>query len=336
LGWIRFPVGALTLAAVSYAIRPDSLVLLGVYAIVFAIEAVRKKVDRRMVLDTLFAAGIITAVHMFRWFYYGEIFPNTYYLKLTGGAQQDGFWYLVLMSPDSLIFMIGAAVLYGLRKRLVQSRWYIIVLLPTAYIAYVLYTGGDAFPYARYFVPLLPFLALVFAAFLRDALTAKVVWRFAGAVVLLLALSAALAKTQLLLRDVATIGRVSQDQYIISQELRHLVTPEDGEIAVVWAGSLPYFMLEYRFLDMLGKTDRHIARTEAHPGFYVGHNKWDLDYTFLTHTPSVVVLPDGIIPFRDNEAFQAQYDQNFHHVEGNGIVFGYWLRRDIVVRNQDT
>jgi hypothetical protein len=98
---------------------------------------------------------------------------------------------------------------------------------------------------------------------------------------------------------------------------------------------LPYFLPEYRFLDMLGKTDRHIARTQAHPGFYVGHNKWDLEYAFVIHTPTAVVLPDGIIPFRDYEPFQSRYDQDFHEVVGNGIVFGYWLRRDIAARSLD-
>lgn len=335
LGWIRLPVGALVLAAVAYAVRPDSLVLLMVYAGCFMIEAIRKKVDRRMVLDALLAAVIIAAVHVFRWVYYGDIFPNTYYLKLTGGAQQDGLWYLVLMSPDSLFFMVGAAILYGFRKRKTESRWYFIVLLPVALISYVLYTGGDAFPYSRYFVPVLPFMALIFAVWLHDALTAKPLWRLAGTVVLIFSLFAALLKTQLLLKDIALIQRVSQDQYAISQELRQRLTPQDGEIAVVWAGSLPYFMPEYRFLDMLGKTDRHIARTAAHPGYYVGHNKWDLEYTFVVHTPSAVVLPDGIIPFRDFAPFQSAYDQNFNYVEGNGVVFGYWLRRDIVARNPD-
>jgi hypothetical protein len=129
------------------------------------------------------------------------------------------------------------------------------------------------------------------------------------------------------------IGRQAHDQYLIAEALRERLTPQDGEIAVVWAGSLPYFMPEYRFLDMLGKTDRHIARTQAHPGFYVGHNKWDLEYTFVTHTPPAVVLVDGVIPFRDYEPFQARYDQNYNIVEGNEIVFGYWLRRDIASRH---
>jgi len=54
-----------------------------------------------------------------------------------------------------------------------------------------------------------------------------------------------------------------------------LVAPS---LATYYAGVPGYFCPEFRAIDLLGKSDRHVAGTVAHPG-PPGHNKWDYDHS---------------------------------------------------------
>jgi hypothetical protein len=86
--------------------------------------------------------------------------------------------------------------------------------------------------------------------------------------------------------------------------LRDLTTPS-ATVAVVWAGSTPYFS-ERPAVDVLGKTDRRIAHQAVRPevfldrdpriAYYPGHSKWDLAYSVGELRPDVVVGWQDTIP----------------------------------------
>ncbi|MDQ5820323.1 MAG: hypothetical protein M3540_02670 [Actinomycetota bacterium] len=59
-------------------------------------------------------------------------------------------------------------------------------------------------------------------------------------------------------------------------------------VAVTWAGSIPYHS-HRRAIDLLGKSDRHIARSAPNRvAFRPGHNKWDYAYSIGQIRPDVV------------------------------------------------
>src|SRR5207245_2001642 len=66
-------------------------------------------------------------------------------------------------------------------------------------------------------------------------------------------------------------------------------TRPEATIAVVAAGNVAYFSHRYT-VDMLGKSDAHIAHEPAHAGSWVGHNKYDPEY-------SLGLRPDLVVPF---------------------------------------
>jgi hypothetical protein len=72
-------------------------------------------------------------------------------------------------------------------------------------------------------------------------------------------------------------------------------------IGVFAAGAAAYFMPDYRFHDMLGKSDRHIAQTVA-KDTTVGHGKWDYDYSLNTIAPNIVVSGDTYAEMTDESA----------------------------------
>jgi arabinofuranosyltransferase len=66
-------------------------------------------------------------------------------------------------------------------------------------------------------------------------------------------------------------------------------TADDASIAVTWAGAIPYFS-HRPVIDLLGKSDRHIAMSARQPsaGFEPGHDKWDYAYSIGQLRPDVV------------------------------------------------
>jgi len=92
------------------------------------------------------------------------------------------------------------------------------------------------------------------------------------------------------------------DRASIAESLRELGLPENTIIATFEAGTIPFLLPRFRYADLLGKNDRHIARTKAHPGL-VGHNKWDFDYSLGKIRPDIIVTRDNYANFTDRKAF---------------------------------
>ena len=91
----------------------------------------------------------------------------------------------------------------------------------------------------------------------------------------------------------------------------------DATIAVMHAGSTPYFS-HRRAIDLLGKSDRHIARLPS-SGFYPGHDKMDLPYSLAMRPDIVVPLYAASEPPLRDDLMRAGYDR---------ICAAYWVRHD--------
>jgi hypothetical protein len=65
------------------------------------------------------------------------------------------------------------------------------------------------------------------------------------------------------------------------------ITAPDTVLAVTSAGNFPYFARRPA-LDILGKSDRVIARSAPVNVFVPGHNKWNLDHTVRDGQPDLV------------------------------------------------
>jgi hypothetical protein len=72
-------------------------------------------------------------------------------------------------------------------------------------------------------------------------------------------------------------------------------TKPGGRIALAWAGTTGYYS-ERQLVDMLGKSDRHVAETTPKPeeggfgsSFVPGHSKWDEDWSIGHLRPDIVL-----------------------------------------------
>jgi hypothetical protein len=70
--------------------------------------------------------------------------------------------------------------------------------------------------------------------------------------------------------------------------------PVDAVIAAGWVGAPAYYS-RLPAVDLLGKTDAHVARVPASGVFRPGHDKMDLAYSIGQLRPDVVVLDDAVM-----------------------------------------
>ncbi|HJO25421.1 MAG: hypothetical protein QF890_09945 [Myxococcota bacterium] len=172
---------AVLLAALT---RPEG-VLVAVLAAPFAALGGKR---RGVLVSALGVAGLLFAGYFaWRWSYFGYPLPNTYYAKTGGGIAQAGRgaryvgYFLLHFGLPWL-----PALLLAIPRLRVDPAWRRHPLLPACAVVSLVWTasvvalGGDYMAFYRFFVPILPPLALLLAAALR-ALVRGVELRSQGA-----------------------------------------------------------------------------------------------------------------------------------------------------------
>jgi hypothetical protein len=274
-------------------------------------------------IAALVAAG--AAQTIFRLWYYGDILPNTYYLKMTGVPFlvriARGLYVLMEFVWKASPLLFGLAFAVALRR---DSRIRLLFWIFLAQIAYSVYVGGDAWEYwggaNRYICVAMPGFFVLLSLALHDLTRAMIsaasgplaphgsTWRWAPATAFALAIGyagvsmnsiygvGALAEA-LLIRPPLHTGSGGENQRDVEEAiwLRRTTAP-DATLAVVRAGTIPYFA-DRRSIDLLGKNDRHVAHGAARPfsglagfrDFRPGHMKSDFAYSIGGLQPDVIV-----------------------------------------------
>jgi hypothetical protein len=307
------------LLAVATLVRFDMAVP---YLVIFAVLFVVQKQYRKqhliwgLGLFILFLGGQTIA----RYLYYGQLLPNTYYLKVQGWP----FSLRVLRGLFALIWFIYYTnwVLFLLPLSLFFFRrdWKVtlIVFVIVGQLAYSVYVGGDAWEdhggANRYIAIAMPLFFSVFA-FAVEQLRQKAAAVFGSArlavtasrLAWIVGFIIAMLNFNLLIGDWKSIERwdlFRRPDYVagndhnlqIALDLQNTTKP-GASIAVVGAGTIPYLLPDRYAIDILGKADPVIAhepvRTpmsiEDVPFMRPGHMKWNYAHTFGELKPDVIV-----------------------------------------------
>ena len=152
LGW-----GTGLLLGLLGLVRADALVLVAVFLLLWWGLS---RVGRTRRLAWLPALLIPAAQFLGRHAYYGEWFPNTYFLRVMGVPTRGmmGVYYssyFALLFGGVLILLLLAMLLA--RRPVARG----LGLLPLAGLAYSAYAGGDELPELRFLAPLVPLMLLL-------------------------------------------------------------------------------------------------------------------------------------------------------------------------------
>jgi hypothetical protein len=313
----RFSVWPYVLLTIGTLVRIDMAVSLALLTTFSAWKDAPRRNQHLLWGFGLLASSVITQT-LLRLSYYGEWLPNTYYLKVVGISLVDRIqrglsvfgdfiwgsgWFLMVLplillllnpEPSTLLFF---GLLFG-------------------QIAYSVYVGGDAWEHkggANRFIALaMPLFFLLFvqaADKVRRTLLVKKSPEWGK--MLGQGLLAAFVFTSLFSFNVinendafgkwSTLKRpifvAGTQRYTTLGLLIKEITDKDAKIAVVTAGSIIYFA-DRTGVDMLGKSDKVIARSQPHQNsgsfnnvdeiFRPGHNKWDYQRSISELQPDIV------------------------------------------------
>lgn len=285
LSGVWFGLSALT--------RPEGLLffgLAGLYRLGEMIVVQRTWKPARK--DWLWGAGfalVFAPFFAWRWTYYGWPFPNTYYVK-TGakGLWRPGlryFWDFVTIHQLWVVPLFAS-----LRRPLAGVRQGRLLVLGGLFVVvdagYVIKVGGDFMALHRFFVPILPILAVWVALGVRTTLESLLArgqsrLRLAfGSLLVISLLGTHIARTDAdTLRvdsegGVDSIGWLSQfvEQCSAVGKWIDANTPADASLATTAAGALPFYARRYT-VDIFGLSDEWIAHHVPARGTRPGHTK---------------------------------------------------------------
>lgn len=331
---------AVLLTGLTTIVRPDGAVLFAAVAavslgLIYFCPADRDSGRRQAIrfwAMLFISALLIVGMFAAQKHYYGDWAPNTFRLKATGAAPDirriAKYWIRFVVSDAQGIYLLCAGVylLRGLARPAARMRYAAVAAILVGWFAFISWTGGDVFRHSRFFIPVIPLLIVATVAQIhrllplalnvdeaRDGLmrislqlpaASTRTWA-AIALLMILATQPFVAVFHIAV-DTPDVLRAANQNVLIAAGLRDMYPRHDVTIGVFWAGTTPYLMPEYRFHDMLGKSDRHIASVAAKRGV-VGHNKYDYDYSLIQVAPDVLITTE---PMMTDERAKARLESD--------------------------
>jgi len=335
----RIGLGVPALLALAALTRPDGVLLFAAFVALCVFDFAPRPFSRRslpgLVREVARFSAMFAAIYLpyfvWRYTYYGDLFPNTAYAKVDFDLSQlarGGRYVWVYARDYGVLAWIVPVCLFLFRERSAWSwrfAWLVAVTL-----TYVTCIGGDGLAFHRFIVPAAPMMYIIVAAALLFGYRrylAPIEPRLARGAISAATVAGLLAFTaQATLLPILAPNRVRWfepqsgltfpgnglehnyvwfDNYFVDRltiAARYLDdhAPAGSLIASTPAGAIGYYM-DHSVLDMLGLTDRHIARVEAvdSPFRRAGHEKGDGDYV-LSRSPdfilmgNVAVLPEPL------------------------------------------
>lgn len=315
---IRRAAVALALSAMT---RPEGLLVAGMLGIVRLVAlGLDVVVTRRRprIVDELIAAAyfLVLWAPWFGWrlWYYGHLWPNTYYVKASGRwsdprlqleMYRQGAHYLWAWATQSkVLYAMPLAVLGMIVGRPRTPRFVLALaclLLSATYLPYVVTVGGDFMGLHRFIMPMFVVAALAVTLGLEWLISfapgpARVGTVFGG---LLLGVFA-VTQVQLTRASVrwgnfasdrgidtpAYLMVYTEDRAAIGRAMAPCFAPDDFSI-VGGAGAQPYFG-RMRAIDVFGLVSDRVAHEEPRIRARAGHTKFASDALLAQHDPTFV------------------------------------------------
>jgi hypothetical protein len=178
--------------------RPDGILFYGIALLFLILTA--PSLPKRIMYFLLPLILIFIPYYILRYLYYGYPFPNTYYARSAYLAWwSQGWYYLTLYLKAYYVFfllpLLGVIALIKARNgwhkvtRLplhltpLQNSLFLSLLFTVIFTLYLVRLGGD-FMFARFFIPITPFLFYLMEIFANRMLAKKYFIPFAAAVLL--------------------------------------------------------------------------------------------------------------------------------------------------------
>jgi len=290
---------AALLYAAAVLTRPDALLFaIAAFAFYIPIKPFQNKSKFLAYLQNAAIFILPLIIHLiWRWSYYGEILPNTYFTKMHPDSSlmiRFGIAYFERFLWAGGVVLV-AITIAGLVYKSLWSRFSLMVAAQiVVFCLYIIKVGGDYMLYFRFFIPLIPLLCILSAVTIAKSAAHRKQTALINSVSLTglaLVMTISLARSSEM-EQAPGVRQAHVDNEIFSTWLSEAL-PKDTVIAMNLVGIVPY-RTGFRTIDMLGLIDKHIAHGKVAvprvgPGSYIGHFKYDGEYVCRR-------MPDVMVP----------------------------------------
>jgi len=264
--------------------------------IVAADTIIHRSATRYLVTAALGYVAFLLPFIIFRYVYYHSLLPNPFYAKTSFGVHQvvnglqytgQFFWHYLAAG----LLILPAIIM--LRRASPMIR--VIAAFLLTYTLYIILIGGDVLKVHRFFVPLLPLLALVVIYGLWMIMKKRIL--FALSLIALLTWQTIMPYPHVTAFLNQEKGFASKMNHFIASLLS--ADRSDFSLAISTIGLVGYRLLDHTVIDLLGLTDSTIARHSepAVAGMETTwrENKHNSAYV-LSRAPDYILFSTGIKP----------------------------------------
>ncbi|HAY32901.1 MAG TPA: hypothetical protein DCY06_02100 [Bacteroidetes bacterium] len=265
---------------------------------------------------------------LFRIYYFGDILPNTYYAKIGHNiigyyefrTYKNGIFYILFFlksNPQFLVFFLLLPFAFSKLKS--DKKFLFVVSIISVQFAFIIFSGGDWMVQYRFAVVSIPFLSLG-AVYCISTLTFSKVSK-----------PAFIKLFTLLVFSVSIAGLYFADRTVIKKEtvMWNNLKKESADIykyilpgsiaANGSSGIIPYYLEDVKFIDLVGLTNKHIAKEGFRHGTWFERSLPDYVYSL---NPEWIIMwkkknADGVYTFRDASPcyFDMAENKNFSGFE---------------------
>lgn len=296
------------------------------------------------------AIAVIGGTTWARWMYFGELLPNTYYLKVSSIP-------FFLRVANGLFTLLGnllfsnlpfwALALYGAYRSFSHERFPLLTLtffLFSIVGAYNVYIGGDAWEAPSMSNRYLSLLYPLFSIFIGTCLLEwRPVYQLISIGLISNGISLRMVYFVRLHPDVQPLTEWKSNRYSIFSPINIDKLTDSLSLSqqksVIWlgpAGTTPYFYPNYKYRDYLGKCDKEVAYTSpscyAPSLFYQlykpGHTRYGIDKILSDSLSHILIAGETGRAGRDKttcceaETYLSLLKEKFIYDER-----GFWVRR---------
>jgi len=292
-------------------LRPDVAVPFGattLFLLLMLPQYRRKNIVAALTVVTVTAGGMT----LFRYIYYHDFLPNTYYLKMTGMPLSFRILRGLKVADDfmrGITYLLFFAPFFYCVFQVKNKKLLFLLYLFTVQFIYSIYVGGDSWEWwghqaNRYVCVVIPLFFIIVSFQMYDILsalqkrtkTSPVLLRSIHIILIIVLINQFHAglyanKLENLFCFPAFQKELDKKNVRLAIALKSITTPE-AVFACGWAGAPPYF-LDRCCIDLLGKNDSYLSRQKTRAKswreFDPGHHKYDWAYVVKKRKPDIVL-----------------------------------------------
>jgi len=318
--------------------RPEGILFCGVCLLAHVFRDRRQDGVHKSAIS-LASGFLLVFLPYFLWrvWYFGAVFPNTYYAKVSHDLNhlEAGVSYLIRgLTTDEILSFVFLPFLVLLKK---PPKWFgTVLIIISSYLLYVVYVGGDYMEFFRFLMPIIPLATLV---------------SFSGLIILLEQRLATISKNRQIVSVFLWILLILVIQFPRGEWKKNLdnkarfmreniaagkhfssISQDNDLLCLETIGAIGYYS-ELNILDVHGLVDQHIARQPFHSGIKkIGHEKSDWDY-ILSRKPTYIYASDYVRSLNEGvrkAGLSKEYRSRRELIEVEGeekIELAYFRRR---------